>query len=527
MNEENMQQKLLSSGSAIDLINNGDTVAFSGFVGNGAPDELISALETRFLKTGTPANLTLMFGAAAGDGKELGLNKLAHEGLVSRMIGGHYGLVPKLGKLAIDGSVEAYNLPLGCVSHLFRDIAAGRPGTISKIGLHTFVDPRHSGGKINDNTTEDIVKLIEIEGKEWLLYKPHPIDVALIRGTTADPKGNISMEKEALTLDTRAIAMAAKNSGGIVIAQVESITEANMLNPRQVQIPGIMVDCVVVASAENHKQTYITPYSRAYASDIRIPINTAKPMDLDARKVIARRAALELPMNGVVNLGIGMPEGVAAVANEEGVLDFVTLTAEPGVIGGVPSGGLDFGTAINTDAIIQMGEQFDFYDGGGLDLACLGMAQCDETGNVNVSRFGPKLAGAGGFINISQNAQELILAGTFTTGGLKTKIRDGKLYILQEGANRKFVKKVEEITFNGAYSVECGQVVLYVTERCVFQCRADGIELTEVAPGIDIEIDILGHMDFIPIMNSPVKMDSRIFDPLPMNLPEVLKGSCK
>ena len=466
-----------------------------------------------------------MFGAAAGDGKELGLNKLAHEGLVSRMIGGHYGLAPKLGKLAIDGKAEAYNLPLGCVSHLFRDIAAGRPGTISRVGLHTFIDPRHGGGKINDITTDDIIKLIEIDGEEWLQYKPHPINVALIRGTTADPNGNISMEKEALTLDTRAIAMAAKNSGGIVIAQVERLTEANMLNPRQVQIPGIMVDCVVVASPENHKQTYITPYSRAYASEIRVPISSAKSMDLDERKVIARRAAIELPMNGVVNLGIGMPEGVSAIASEEGVLDFVTLTAEPGVIGGMPSGGLDFGTAVNTDAIIQMGEQFDFYDGGGLDMACLGMAECDAFGNVNVSRFGPKLTGAGGFINISQNARELILAGTFTTGGLKTQIRDAKLHIIQEGANKKFVSKVEEITFNGAYSVERGQVVLYVTERCVFRCRANGIELIEVAPGIDIENDILAHMDFTPIIDSPVEMDSRIFNSPPMNLSEMLKAT--
>ncbi len=513
-----MNTKIVSPEDAIAVIRDNDTVAISGFVGNGAPDELLITLQAAYRAAGRPSGLSLMFGAAAGDGKEEGLNRLADEGLLKRIIGGHFGLAPKLCELAVNGQVEAYNLPLGCVSHLFRDIAAGRPGTISKVGLHTFVDPRNGGGKINDRTVEDIVTLIEIAGEEWLLYKALPVNVALIRATTADPRGNLSMEREALSLDNLAIAMAAKNSGGLVIAQVESIAENRTLNPRQVQIPGTLVDCVVVAKPENHRQTYLVPFSRAYAAEIRVPLDSIPPMPLDERKIIARRAAFELPMNGVVNLGIGCPEGVASVASEEKVLDLVTLTAEPGVVGGIPSGGLNFGTAVNTDAIIQMGEQFDYYDGGGLDMACLGLAECDGAGNVNVSRFGPKLAGAGGFINISQNARKLVLAGTFTAGGLKTEIRDGELKILQEGRQRKFVDAVQQITFSGPYAAERGQPVSYVTERCVFQCTPDGLELTEVAPGIDIRKHILDHMDFKPIVNQPAVMDRRIFLPEPMDL---------
>jgi propionate CoA-transferase len=518
-----VKDKIVSAEAAIEVVQSGDTLATSGFVGIGTPDALLAALETRFLKTGAPRDLCLMFAAGQGDGKERGLNRLGHEGLLKRVIGGHWGLAPKVGRLAVDGKIEAYNLPQGCISHLYRAIAAGTPGVITKVGIGTFVDPRIEGGKINDVTTEDIVELIEIDGEEYLRYRPRPLNVVFLRGTTADPFGNVTMEREALTLDNLAMAMAAKNSRGVVIVQVERIAARGSLDPRRVQIPGVLVDCVVLSEPEMHRQTYATAYSPGFSAELRAPADSIEPRALDARKIIARRCAFELPINGVVNLGIGMPEGVAAVAAEERLLDHITLTTEPGVIGGIPAGGLDFGAAVNTDAVIHQNQQFDFYDGGGLDLACLGMAEADASGNINVSRFNGRIAGAGGFINISQNARRLVFAGTFTADGLDLAIEDGSVVIRREGRSRKFIERVEQITFSGARAVTLGQPVLYVTERCVFRLTARGPELIETAPGIDLERDILAHMSFRPaISKSLTRMDKRIFLPAAMDLKEAL-----
>jgi propionate CoA-transferase len=519
-----LKNKIVSADEAIAIIRDRDTICVSGFVGIGTPDELLVALERRYLHERHPCDLTLVFAAAPGDGKDRGLNRLAHKGLLKRVVGGHWALVPKIAELALANAIEAYNLPLGCIAHLYRDIAAGRPGTISKIGLRTFVDPREQGGKLNAVATEDLVELLEIDDQAWLRYKAFPINIALIRGTTCDPNGNITMEREALTLDNLAVAMAAKNSRGFVIAQVERVAAADSLNPREVKIPGILVDCVVLAKADNHLQTYGTAYNHAFSGRQRVPLDRIEPMRLDERKIIARRCAFELPLGGVVNLGIGMPEGVAAVAAEERILKYVTLTAEPGIVGGIPQGGLDFGAALNPEAVIDQNQQFDFYDGGGLDLACLGMAQVDGHGNVNVSRFGRKLAGAGGFINISQSAKKLILAGTFTAGGLEIAIDDGKLAIVREGRSSKFLSAVEHITFSGQYATEIGQPVFYVTERCVLQRTAAGMELIEVAPGVDLDRDILAHMHFRPVVNSPRPMDARIFRPELMGLEQQLLG---
>lgn len=505
------RNKVITVEEAMEVILSGDTIATSGNTGCVFPEHLVAALERRFLETGTPTDLTLIHAAGQGDTKDRGLNHLAHAGLLRRVIGGHYGLAPKMVDLVLREEVEAYALSLGLISQWFRDVAAGRPGAVTTVGLKTFVDPLLGGGKLNERTTEDVIHRITLGGEECLFLPRQPIDVVLLRGTTADAEGNVTMEREAVVAECRAMAEAAKNSGGIVIVQVERLTERRTLSPREVQVPGIMVDAIVVSPPEEHKQTWTEQYNPSYSGEVVAPLGRLTPMPLDGRKIIARQAASFLRPNSIVNLGIGMPEGVASVAAEEGVLDRVTLTVELGAIGGAPAGGLSFGAAANPSAIIDQPSMFDFYDGGGLDQAFLGLAEADATGNVNVSRFGKRIPGPGGFINITQRAKEVFFLGLFRARAT-VAVEDGQLRIVQEGAGFKFVNQVQHVTFSGEYARERGQRVHFITERCVFGLAEDGLEITHIAPGLDLEKDVLSGMEFEPSVSSSLTtMDSAIF----------------
>ena len=507
--------KVITAEQAAELVKDGDTIATGGFVSCACPEGLSKALEKRFLETGHPRDLTLFFAAGQGHRDGTGGDHYGHEGMVKRVVGGHWDRAKTLGDLALANKIEAYNLPQGVISHMYRDIAAHNIGTITTVGLNTFVDPRNEGGKLNEYTKEhgeDLVKVINIEGKELLLYKAFPIDVVFVRASYADEFGNCTVHREIGPIDVTAMAQACKNSGGKVIVQVEKIVQGGSLDPKLVAIPGIYVDSIVVGSIEDNMQCLGMPYDGALAGEYRIPVDEIPAIPLDAKKVIARRAAMELPNDAIVNLGTGAPEKIANVAAEEGISDKMTLTVEAGSIAGVPYGGTQFGAAANSMAIIPHNVQFDFYQGGGLDVAFLGLAETAPNGDLNVSKFGTRLAGAGGFIDITQNAKQVVYCGTFTAKGLKTECRDGKLVITQEGAKKKFVKKVEQITFSGDYAVKVKQPVLYITERAVFELRPEGVTLIEIAPGIDLQTQVLDQMEFMPKIADDLKlMDERIF----------------
>lgn len=516
--------KIISAAEAAKLIKDGSTVAASGFGLACWPEEMGIAIKECFNETGHPRDLTIMHSTAVGNRKEKGMSHLGIEGLIKRWIGGIAIASPGMAKLIEENKCEAYNLPQGVITQLYREIAAKRPGVITKVGMGTFVDPRVEGGKMSARTTEDIVKVVEFDGEEWLYYKTFPINVGLIRGTVADENGNLTMEKEGLLMEVLPIAQAVRNSGGIVIAQVESIAAANTLNAKDVKVPGILVDYIVVSSPENHYQTEATKYNPAFSGELRVPLKNISTLPLDERKVIARRCAVELQPKAILNLGVGIPANVGSVVAEEGAESQVIFTTEAGSVGGVSAGGGDFGHAYNSQAIVDHHAQFDFYDGGGLDLSVLGLAQSDENGNVNVSKFGTRVTGCGGFINISQSAKKLIFAGTFTAGGLELEIGDGKIKVIKEGKAKKFLKHVQQITFSGQYASRINQYVLYVTERGVFKLIDSKVTLIEIAPGIDLQKDILDQMDFTPEIAKDLKiMDEGIFSEKWGNLKNILE----
>jgi propionate CoA-transferase len=507
-----LETKLMTADQAVADLADGVTLATSGLVGAAVPEALLTALERRFLAAGRPRDLTLVYGAGQGDGDRRGVNHLAHEGLVRRVIGGHWGLAPRMGRLAVEGRIEAYNFPQGVICQLYRDIAAGRPGCITHVGLDTFVDPLHDGGQLNDRSTEALVERIELGGRHWLWYKAFPIHVAMIRASAADPLGNLTMDEEVMVGEVLPIAQAAHNHRGVVIAQVRRLVD-RPLSPHAVRVPGMLVDRIVVAEEAEHEQTFGQSFNAAFCSPSAegLEQNELPPLPLDERRIIAARACDELTPGAICNLGIGMPEGIARIAAERGLLGQVTLTVEAGAIGGMPAGGLAFGASVYPHAIVDQPAMFDFYDGRGLDFAALGAAQIDARGNVNVSRFGPRLAGVGGFVNITQTARRLVFCGTFTAGGLKVAIANGELRIAREGGTRKFVADVEHLSFAAQRCRQIGQDVLYVTERAVFRLTESGLELTEVAPGIDVDRDVLGQMDFRPIVGDIQRMPAHVF----------------
>ncbi|WP_220795519.1 acyl CoA:acetate/3-ketoacid CoA transferase [Streptomyces shenzhenensis] len=508
--------RFLAAREAVSLIRPGDTVAIGGSGGGLLePDLLLRTLGEAYGQGAGPGGLTLVHTTGIGDREGGGMDHLARPGLARRIIAGNWGMAPEMSRMVTDNQFEAYNFPQGVMSQLFREIAGGRPGLVTHVGLGTFCDPRLEGGRLNDITTQDLVEVITLGGREWLFYPAFGLDVCLIRGTAADENGNLSLDEEGANLEMLSIAQATRNSGGLVIAQVKRVAAAGSIPPRSVAVPGICVDVVVVNPAQRQLVTH--DYNPAFSGQHKQALSHLEPFPLDQRKVVARRAVAEIRDDDVVNLGVGIADGVASVAAEEGWSDLFALTIEQGLVGGVPARGVIFGVATNPTAILDQPYQFDFYDGGGLDITFLGFAQIDGLGNVNVSKFDQRVVGTGGFVNISQNASTVVFCGTFTAGGLHAVPHDGRLDLTTEGKHRKFVDKVEQVTFSAEQARLRGQKVLYVTERAVFQLGERGLVLTEVAPGIDVQTDVLDRIPGpIEVATPLAEMDAALFTDAPL-----------
>jgi acyl CoA:acetate/3-ketoacid CoA transferase len=485
----NLDKPVVTADQAALLVRSGQTVATGGSgAGHAIPERMVEALGRRFRATGEPRGLLLFHPFGVGNQQGRGLERMAHAQMFRRVVGGHWSMAPTMARLAAENRFEAYCLPAGVMVQLFHAAAAASPGYLTEIGLHTFIDPRLEGGKLNAAATEDIVELVVRQGREYLFYPTIPIDVALIKGAVADTQGNISMREEVAPWHNLAMAQAARANGGIVIAQVKRVVQALSLDPRDVRVPGIFVDYLIVDPA--HGMTYEIFCDPALAGESRKPESEFPPFEFSLRKAIARRAAMELRPGAVLNVGFGMPDGVIKVAREQGFADQFVPTIEQGQIGGIPAEGLEFGAAYNATAIVETGQQFAFYHGRGVDLAFLGFAEVDAGGNVNVSKLGDVIIGTGGFIDISQKARKVVFCGTLAVRGKPHR--------------PKFVERVRQITFSGTNARRTGQEVLYITEAAVFRLTPEGVLLEEIAPGLDLERDILPQLGFRPLIKEPL-----------------------
>ena len=501
---------------AAAMIESGKTIATIGMTLVSASETILKALEKRFLETGAPNNLTLMHSCGQSD-RDRGIQHFAHEGMLARIIGGHWGLQPKIMDLIARNKILAYNFPQGQFAQLYRSMAGGEPGKITKVGLGTFIDPRLDGGKMNEITKNapDLVDVVTIDGEEYMRYKPIPIDYCIIRGTRIDENGNLSTEEEAMNLEVFSAVMACKKFGGKVIAQAKYKVAANSIHCKQVTVPGVFIDAAVICPDPevDHRQTHSFAFNPAYCGNIRTPDDSGDTLPLTVRKVIGRRAMMELSKNDILNVGTGIPNDVVGpIIAEEGISDDVTITVESGIYGVVPMGGIDFGIAKNNFALMRHDDQFDFYNGQGVDVTFMGAGQVDKDGNVNATRLGPNPTGAGGFIDITTNAKHIVFCSTFTGKGLEVSFEGGKVTILKEGSLIKFVNKLQQISYNGVIARNKGQKMHYVTERAVFELTPEGLVLTEIANGIDLQTQILDLMEFKPIISENLKtIDSCIY----------------
>ena len=502
-----IKNKFIDREQVAALIKDGDTVGLIGGGGGLVEATLLHhEVEKGFLGTGKPRDLTIIHALGVGDREQRGLNRFAHEGMVKKVIGGHWVWSPRMQELARDNKIEAYVLPGGVMMQLMREVAAKRPGLITHVGLGTFVDPRLDGGRMNDAAKDELVKLIEIDGRQYLRYLPLPVDVALLKGSFADEDGNISLDEEPANVDIYAMAAAVHNGGGKVIFQVRKRVKNGELAARSVRIPSAIVGAIVVD--EEQRQGYNLIYDPAISGEKVIPKPDVPMSPFSVRQIIARRAHEELHDGAVINYGFGIPDEVAGIVAARGDLGRYYQTIEHGTYGGTLLSGSMFGYAYNPSCMIDGPSQFDFYSGGGLDIAFLGFGEIDQHGNVNASKLGGLTVGPGGFIDIAQNAQKMVFVGTFDAKGAKLNTGDGTMEIETHGAIGKLVKEVDQITFSGAQAIAQGQTVLYVTERCVFELHADGLHLVEVAPGVSVENDILNKMAFQPIIADDLQLMS-------------------
>lgn len=506
----------MTGDEAAALIKDGSTVATIGMTLVSASETILKAIEKRFLETGSPNHLTLVHSCGQSD-RDRGIQHFAHEHMLSCIIGGHWGLQPKMMDLIASNKILAYCIPQGQFAQLYRSMAGGEPGKITKVGLGTFVDPRIDGGKMNEVTKKapDISDIITIDGEEYMRYKPIPLDYCIIRGTCIDELGNLTTDEEAMQLEVFSAVMACKKFGGKVIAQAKYKVQSGSLHCKQVTVPGVFIDAAVICPnpEEDHRQTHSFAFDPAYCGNIKVPTEASDSLPITLRKVIGRRALCELKENDILNVGTGIPNDVVGpIIAEEGIAENVTLTVESGIYGGIPLGGIDFGIAKNNFALIRHDDQFDFYNGAGVDVTYMGAGEVDADGNVNATKLGPKPTGAGGFIDITTNAKHVVFCSSFTGKGLDCSFENNKLHINKEGSIIKFVNKVQQVSYNGKIARNKGQKMHYVTERAVFELQPEGLVLIEIAPGIDLQTQILDLMEFKPIISSNLKeMDSALF----------------